>query len=210
MALDLELTQRVDNNGKRLVLTDVTGAYNAVSNTGGWHFGAGPAGANTPYIEDVVYATVTITDTSGSSVELDIINTLGITFDATTAAEDLVYNISNTHMGYSTSTTFADGIYKLVYKVSDGAGYTGNKAEKTFFIGLYYDVELALFKNVYRVTDYYNCNRANNQYVNDVKSYWLLFQGLKHSAKCGDMGAFQATLDTLTSIADIQDFYQIT
>ena len=199
MALTLDIYSKVKENGETLVIEDTTGVY-STSNTTGWGVGASPpVGSTQPYLKDISYAALTITPPTGDPVVIDIVNDLSITFNSDTIPSNLIYNITNTLMGV---TTFADGIYKIVYNVSDGATMLlGNTATNTIYVGCFYNVEYEVLKHVHTLYQSYTNHAAcTNEFLIDVQTMYIFLVNLKFAAKCGDMGAFTDILTTLQNI----------
>jgi len=199
MALTLGLNAHVKNGGELLVLSDTTGVYEETANPTGWGVGPTPdVAAPLPSLKDITEASLVITDPAETEVTINIITDLGITFDSDTIPSDLVFAITNTMMGYEGG--FADGIYKIVYSVSDGT----NAVQATFYRGCFYNVHLALLQKVQGLHRFYISHQRSHQtYFNDLVVAWMLFQQLVNAGHCGDTGSFDSILETLTDMLGV-------
>lgn len=207
MALENSLTYSIDQNGKRLVITDSTGEYNTINNTTGWGVGDPPtSGSPQPYLKSILYAVLEITNPGGTLTTIDIITDLGITFSASTVLNDLIYEIDNADIGLSSSAMITDGEYKIVYKLSDNATYgLGNSVEITKYVGVYTEVENAVMCLIKEIYSEYTYNSCDNSYIQNLSGIWALFVQMQYAAWCGDMTAFTNILSTLNDLDEIQN-----
>jgi hypothetical protein len=208
MALTLALTNLQQTNCTEWVLTDASGAYNAVSNPTGWSTTANPG--TLPIINDstVTYAELIITLPSGGSVTIDIIdNWADLTGYATAAFAvgtdplALSYTVTAAMLGAS---TIADGIYNVTYQIGDGTTYANstNRATISYNYASYCLIECAIETLLVCVPANYQCASCDNDYLNKVSILWTLLQALKLAACSANVDSFTNILTTLQTAVE--------
>lgn len=130
MAVALALTYSQSNDAKTLLLTDNTGAYDAVTNTGGW-------GAPNQVTSDVVLSSATTVDKywltldvtyTNSSDESTVYDTIDLYDEFTSEfskSYGMEFELTMAHLlesGVAAGTAtdvFPDGIYDVVYTITE-------------------------------------------------------------------------------------------
>lgn len=182
MALVPKISAHVEDNCKTLVIRDITGAYNASTNTGGY-------GTPNPNIGDVTGSTLIITVPS-SNTPITINNPVGLpTLDST-----FKYKVPANIL-----SPISDGIYKIEFRVKVGDD-TYTYGERYFFFTC--NVECCIFKMYAKIATIIDCSCDNNIIKNALYASTLL-EGLKASKDCGDISAINNILNKLTELCNL-------
>lgn len=157
MALELQATSPTQTGCLGLTFTDTTGIYNVTTNPGG--YGAPnidstditdatisiyTPNSTVPYIITFVITTgnidsaiITNPDGTTNNVTTNIVTTQGLTFPFSTVLGSGSLAIDETWIGGTEDEALTDGIYTIVYEVSDGSNeynttvYTLSKCNAT-------------------------------------------------------------------------------
>ena len=190
MALVLSLTKTITDYSV-LTLVDNTGDYNVTTNPNGW-------GAPNLVLANIDYAKLTVTTPTGTVLPtIDIITDLGIDF-ATVLSEELVYNLTNDLLGGTLGSTIADGIWTVLYEVSDDAGVTVTSL--TVQLGTYYQVQALVFQNIATIPTFYSCNKCCTLQLKDIVTQFMMLQALIYASDYTYLTEFTNILTTLQQI----------
>lgn len=202
MALSLSLSYLQQSSCAELVLTDTTGAYDAVSNTGGW-------GSPNLACDDgsVTYAEIIIKQYTDSAtlVDYETIDLIadwetvtGLTsdpFDSGTTVANMIYTLD---------LALEDGCYQITYQVGDGTTYdnSSNRATVTYNIATYCNIECCVDQRVANSPTEYSCITCDNAYMDITNILWTLLQSLKLAACNASIDNYLSILSILQSAAD--------
>lgn len=189
MALVLSLTKTITDYSV-LTLVDNTGDYDATTNPNGW-------GVSNTALTAVDYAHLIITDPSGNVYDVDIIADLGINF-ATVQSDELIYNVTADLLGGTLGNTLADGIWTVLYEVSDDAGATTTSL--TVQLGTYYQVQALVFQNIATIPAFYSCNKCCTLQLKDIVTQFMMLQALIYASDYTYLTEFTNILTTLQQI----------
>lgn len=187
MALELQLSYCQGDGCKTLTITDSTGEYNAVTNPTGW---------DPVWLPDVTDASLVITDPSDNEYTIDIINDLGIDF-ATATVNTLEYDIASTLVGKSSTESFDDGIYTVVYSITL-LGTDTYTVTRMFAIDC--NLQCSIDALVAMIPSQYNCNNCNTSFIDDVFLAYMLFGAMKNAALCGGIDQWYNMKTTLNKL----------
>jgi len=186
MALELSLTKNITDYSV-LTLVDNTGAYDAGTNPTGW-------GAPNMALADVDYAVLTITAPDATVYTVDILADLGITY----ATDDLIFNVTADLLGGTLGDTLADGIWTVLYQVSDDAGVT--TTDLTVAVCTYYQVQVLVFDHIALIPGFYSCQKCCSLQLKDVVIQFMLLQALIYASEYAYITEFTNILTTLQQI----------
>lgn len=170
MALEVKITGTASENALSLLLEDITGVYNASTNTTGW-------GSPNATIAQATVATVTITmpgsslNAGGSSYIINVYPTLPNTSETT-------YTVENTSLGLASTDKLPDGIYLLAYSVTANAVVYTNSC----YILIYKQVECCLQDLLAEIDPDCGCSDGEAPIIYNA---WVDFEGMKAAACCG-------------------------
>lgn len=105
MAIFIDYNVYQSDNAKELKFVETTGAYNAVSNTGGW-------GAPNELVGDATLVELKITPPGGSEVTIDISTNFPTTDNA------IEKTLRSQDLGLGTDVGLPDGIWDFKYEVT--------------------------------------------------------------------------------------------
>jgi hypothetical protein len=184
MALSLKICV-TQPDCKTIEITEVTGEY-SVANTGGW-------GVPNPTIADALTATVSIEKrkedgTYENAVVIDAFPTLpNIT--------ETAFAITGFDYSGAVDSTFADGIYKIIYEVTgdDGAAFTAS-VEK--IVALTCNIECC-YKKLGVKAAKQSCGDDITKKFNEMTP--LMFT-LNSAKECGNVISLQNQIDYLTKL----------
>jgi len=186
MALELSLTKNITDYSV-LTLVDNTGAYDAGTNPTGW-------GAPNMALADVDYAVLTITAPDATVYTIDILVDLGITY----ATDDLIFNVTADLLGGTLGDTLADGIWTVLYQVSDDTGVT--TTDLTVAVCTYYQVQVLVFDHIALIPGFYSCQKCCSLQLKDVVIQFMLLQALIYASEYAYTTEFTNILTTLQQI----------
>ena len=185
MALSLSISFCQSDGCKTLTITDDTGEYSGLNQTG-W---------GTPNIElaDVSVATITITDPDDVAHVIDLVNDLGIDY-LTATADTLEYDIANTYFGLGTDDKITDGIYNILYSITDTSldVYTIERN-----IAIYCNIACQINDLLKMIPEQYSCNKCNTAFINEVFECYMMYKALINAAECGSVSEFNNILAML-------------
>jgi hypothetical protein len=180
MALKLKI-DACAKNCKYFLFTELTGAYNALTNTTGY-------GAPNPTVGSATSAVLTVTDPDETETVIDLFDTS--VFPNSTESG---INILNTQLGYDQSDKLNTGIWEFNYVVVTPQGtYTRNL--KTLIACKIQceidDLKLQLINN---------CNAVEKiTLFNKIKELEMLLMAAEAAAKCGNYTQAMTIVDSLT------------
>jgi hypothetical protein len=168
MDLSLLLTSVQACDCKTLTLTDNTGVYHVTDNPGGWD----PTSVNNPNYNDVKCAYLQIYLPSDTLYTTPYYVDITSIFRGATSLDDLVFEVDMMNLGGAPGDTFADGVYKITYKIGtdiDNPGVgdcnEGFTASVVTYVPLYCVVQCCIIKKIVKVPQYYCCDQCKNEYV---------------------------------------------
>jgi hypothetical protein len=179
----------INNNCSTIDVYDTTGAYNAVSNTGGW-------GATNIDTADVDTVTVTYTPPGGSATDVDV--TATVNAETTVTGEFLIAQID---------ITATDGVYEFVYTAEE-ASVEVDFQLKTYSTcvvrccidKLWAKAAQELLGGDCGCTDFSEIN-----YKNTALQAEALYQAIRNSASCVMDATRDALLAKLQRICNIEN-----
>jgi hypothetical protein len=182
MALVLKFDICQSGNCKKLTMRETTGLYSASVNTTGW-------GSPNHELTDVNSATLTITKPDSTTSTIDL-TTHGFPTDNTYYE----YPFDSTYLGDATAAEIPDGVYKFVYTVvAAGTTYT-----TTVLKLLHCQIECCVHGMFADIQDP-ECDCATDKLA-DARKAFVLLQGLKYAASCGQKDAFAGLLEILNRL----------
>lgn len=184
MAVSLSFSICQGSGCDSLTFKETTGAY-SVTNTGGW-------GAPNRATSTATIATLTITNPSGTSYELDLFATGDFPTDDTT----FEYDIDFTDIGLTAGSKLPDGIYTFVYSVTTVSGTTvvyTQTVQQAFYCQVKCCV-LSMFKEL-DVT----CDCSKDAKIRAIDAY-LMLKGIIYSSGSGCSSNFEEDLAILQKI----------
>lgn len=177
MALAPTFTIAQDCNWESLTFTEMTGAYDADSNTAGY-------GSPNITVEDVDSTSLTISLLT-DDVDFDVITTISAS-SAYAETEIALADLTVSGTAYF-SDHITDGVYEFIYRVIDGGTTYSYTVRKLFLPDLYG----MLNEKAITIT---TC-KCKSAYVQKWLYGFALVKSLEGSAICGDLTAFQADYD---------------
>lgn len=194
MALQVALSNSIINYTS-INLTDNTGDYNVSTNPTGW-------GAPNTALSAVQYAHLYVD--GPTTVDIDIISDLGITFDGSTVIEDLVYNLpySLLYPG-QTDTLIPDGVWTIEYRISTDSDWVegaGTNSSITVTVMTYYEIQSDVYDRIKLLPNYYTCSDCDNQFVKETSVIFMLLQALIASTQYSNTARFEELLSSLEDI----------
>lgn len=202
MALQVTIGLSQENSCGTLVIRDTTGAYDS-SNLTGWK--TATSGGSNIRIDDSSITTALLTiagDTFSKSFDLMDVDiwqaitpyTTGQPFDDTVIPTGLYYTINTVDLSTS---IIPDGIITIELYLEDSNGIT---CDNTFTAALYCKIKCCRDKVIAAISDYYQCQNCNSQYVNSVCLIDGLYKSLELAACSADTTKFDTILATLQNI----------
>ena len=188
MALELDISFCQSDGCKTLTITDTAGEY-SVDNLTGW------GGPNTE-IADVSSATIVITDPSDEEHTVDLVNDLGIDY-LTATWDTLEYDIASTYLGKASDEKIDDGIYNIVYEVTD-VNLNSYSVERN--VAIYCNLACQMHDLLKMIPEQYSCNKCNTAFINDVFECYMLYRSLLNAAECGSVSEFDNIYTMLTKM----------
>lgn len=132
------------DNCESIKITEVTGAYDASLNSGGW-------GAPNPTIASATSATLLI-EKRNSDGTYTAYNTIDL-YNTLPNITETPFSITSDDAGFGTNSTFPDGIYRMTYTVA-GSGFS---AQTIKYIVLYGQIKIC-FKESSLALSQCSCN----------------------------------------------------
>lgn len=198
MAVALALTYSQSNDAKTLLFTDNTGAYDAVTNTGGW-------GAPNQVTSDIVLSSATTVDKywltldityTNSSNESTTYDTIDLYDEFTSKFSDpygMEFELNMTHLLESgvaagaVTDVFPDGIYDVTYTITE-ADTDLLVYAKDYELLVYGNIQIAVFdmirENVSTVykQKLFNADERDWQELLEASFIYAYYNGLIASA----------------------------
>lgn len=125
MALALNYTVEISDDGTTLSVTETTNSY-AADNTGGW-------GSPNPSIASATSATITIEQLTDADIGTYADPVVIDVYDTLPNVDGTIFEITAEDAGYGTDAVFPDAVYRITYDVAgdSGGAYSATK-EKSF------------------------------------------------------------------------------
>jgi len=202
MALVLTISTLQQTSCTELVITDSTGAWTA-GNTTGWSVSGG-SGSNI-VIDDssVTTATLTLTNPAGTEYIINLMDTTtwqaitpytsGAPFDSSVDPANLTFTLDSTYMGTAT-----DGIWTIVYYVTDGV----DEATSTYTQAFFCNVKCCVFALLATLPEYYDCQSCDNKYIDNTVTIWGLYKALEIAACSATTDRFDEILASLVNACE--------
>jgi hypothetical protein len=167
-------------NCKYFQFTELTGAYNALTNLTGWE-------TPNPAVGSATSAILTITDPDGTETEIDLLATS--VFPNST---DSGINIVNTQLGYLKADKLNTGIWEFLYTVITPTG-TYTKTKK-IIVACKIECEIETLK----LQLINNCNKEDKlELSNKIQELEMLLMAAEAAADCGNIVQAQTLIDSL-------------
>jgi len=183
MVLSLSFSVEERNDNKIITVTDSTGVYDALTNTGGW-------GAPNPEVTDIdgsnhtLEMIITITTSDNVEVEYDPID-LFTEFGPFTTTADLVFELDcsmlliGTEALGTTDTEFPDGIYEVVYIYDRGLG---SEVSTTVNLLIEGQSRNSVYNLLREVPTIYNCSDCRSRVILDTLLSKAFLDAIRASA----------------------------
>lgn len=188
MALIPTLSFCLNNSCTELIVSETTGAYNAISNLGGY-------GAPNPTTASVTTYTLVITDPDDITYTINLLST---TYFPTTD-NTIEYSIPLTSLG--NRTVIEDGYWQFAWTVSSNVSlqeFTAIGNSANYFTCNSECCVSALLANI-DLNDDCCCSDTSSE-VTDYLKAKVLLAGLKNAAFCGNLTLFDNIKTTLDRI----------
>lgn len=178
MALELDFSICQLGDCESVKLKELTGAYNAITNTTGW-------GAPNVEIANYLYAKVEF-----------FLNGTG---DAVYTAEfsNELFPTTDTDFEYEIPVSLTDGWYSIVYTVQTAEGVTTAEYTKTIYQSFYCNVKCCVMSMLDGID--LDCDCSNDTIDKFNRAYALLV-GLEKASGCGNLTNFTNILTELQKI----------
>lgn len=185
MALIPTLSFCLNNSCTELIVTETTGSYNAISNTGGY-------GAPNPTTGSVSAYSLIITDPNDVSYTINLFTT---TYFPTTDST-IEYSIPLTSLG--NRTVIEDGFWQFNWTVTSTGPVTSTGNSASYFTCNSECCVKALLAKIDLTTDC--CCSDESSDTNDYLKAKVLLEGLKNAAFCGNLTLFDNIKSSLDRI----------
>lgn len=187
MALKLKI-DICENNCKYFTFTELTGAYNALTNLTGY-------GTPNPTIGSVTSAVLTVTDPDSTETEIDLLATS--VFPNST---DSGINILNTQLGYTITEKLNTGIWTFLYTVVTPSG-TFTKTKK---IPVTCKIKCEI--QTLRLQLINNCSKEDKEKLfNKIQELEMLLMAIEAASDCGNYSQTQTLIDSLEDFTTNND-----
>jgi len=182
MAVEVKFTICEESNCESINFRELTGAYNASTNTTGW-------GAPNEVVGDAVSATLVLKSPSGVTYSsIDMLALSYPTVDSFAQTEILASTVD------SSLTTFADGFWTITYSVTTGT--TTYTQTKTFFLYCGIKKEVCALVAAMRLCDC-DCDPDSINRTLQAQSY---LYALEYAVGLGDTTSALELFDTLENL----------
>ena len=183
-----------DSNAETLTITDVTGLYDASTNTGGW-------GTPNDAVTDITAATLAVTEPDGTITTFNLLTDSNATwpsanlvyFDVITLQKDedgtLISGDSNSDIG-----TFSDGTYSFTYTLTGPSGTVYQVVE--FYC---HRTSTACVQGMFADLEVSDCSCDTDAVRNAILAFGY-HQALRSAVECNKSGRItdiQAALDKI-------------
>lgn len=201
MALIPKLQFCLNNSCSELLISETTGAYNALTNVGGY-------GAPNPELVEVLGYTLTITDPNDVEYTIDLFG-VGIGYFPTTDST-IEYSIPLTSLG--NRTVIEDGYWQFSWEVTGlidnfpdpGTNFTATGNSASYFTCNAECCVAALLAKIDIDEDECNCNDNSKNIMNYLKAKAFL-ESLKNAAFCGKLTLFNTIQSAITKLCNKTD-----
>jgi hypothetical protein len=199
MALVPKLQFCLNNSCSELVVSETTGAYNALTNTGGY-------GAPNPELVEVQGYTLTITDPDDVTYTIDLFATAEFPTDDST----IQYTIPMSQLG--NRTVIEDGYWQFSWTVTGliddfpnpGINFTASGNSASYFTCNAECCVSALLAKIDIDEDECNCNDNSKNIMNYLKAKAFL-ESLRNAAFCGNLTLFNTIQAAITKLCNKTD-----
>lgn len=185
MALELKFCITENNNGKQISFKELTGDYNASTNTGGWNT------PNNTLDTNISIATLTITSSKNVITEIDLLAEGFPTLDNT---QELI--ILNTDLGYTSDEKLDDGVWKFQIDYYDDD--TSETLSTTVYKMFLCQAECCVSK-MFAALPLTDCNCDSVKLDNAIFADKMLTT-LKYAAKAGNTNKFTNLLTLVNNL----------
>lgn len=167
---------------KSLQFSETTGAYNSLSNTGG--FGS----PNVDTTDATSALLKVLIPGATTTVDIDLFP------DFPTVDNEFEREITSADLGLTADSKLEDGVYEITYEViADGVTYT-----ELNNIFLYCNVQCCINQMIAKIPSKH-CSCSDSS-VSDALTAYMLMKSLEHAAVCGKKTKFANTLKVLNNI----------
>ncbi len=188
MALELNASACIGNNCRSIYFHDETGVYNATLNTGGW-------GTPNLTLAAVTSWTITITLPDTDSTVITITDPVGLP----SSNPDIEYEIPMATLN-STYTTIPDGVYTIVYSVTDGTTtYT-----KTLYLLFTCNIDCCVAKLFAKIATSTDCS-CDSTIIKNALYADALLSSLKANAGCSNTTYIEDLITKLNTICGFSE-----
>lgn len=183
--LELNFCITIGNCCKTITLEDITGDYDATTNTGGW-------GAPNPVQSDAVQANLSIIDPNGNTYIIDVL---------TEVVNSTNIEITSDEIGLTADLEIPSGHYE--FSLSVNVGTLGTPDWVTFnSTQLFYCLEEQRVKQLIASTEFDDCKCNDGNSLTDILDIWTYLMALKNAACCGKVSKFEELLEIINSLLD--------
>lgn len=213
MALVLQATSPTQTGCLGFTFTDTTGVYNATTNTGGYgapNLESNDAtestisiyapGSTVPYIITFVLeigninsAIITNPDGTTDDITTDVVTTQGLSFPFSTDFSSDSLLIDETWIGGTEDEALTDGVYTIVYTVSDGV----TEYNTTVYTLSKCNAQCCISKAYANLTDGCGCNDSN------LKSVQMADAFMNAAVSAANLGMYEASQTNVEKALEI-------
>lgn len=183
MALVLGIAVESSADCKKLVFSEITGAYDVTNNPTGW--------GNGTTVADATSADLTILTPAGNSYTIDLFG------DFPNDDSTVTYEIDSSMIGYGTNQKLPDGVYRFTYEVVVSVGESIITYTQVIQVLVYCNAQCCVF-NMFADIDF-ECSCSTDKQDKAKKAY-LMLKGLQYAAACGLTNYFEDLLSDLNKI----------
>ena len=174
------------NSCRSLYISELTGVYNAETNTGGW-------GAPNAVTGDILHSKIIVTFPNGTTI-VEIEDPTGFP----TSDDEFVYEITAAVLG---GTSIADGLYQIEYIV-----YNNNDDEVTYTTGSQYflftcNTQCCVDQLFAKIATDDDCS-CNSYTVKNALYASALLKGLIANKDCGNITNMNSLITKLNTICN--------
>jgi len=183
MALSPKIKLSLSNNGGTATITDITGLYNASTNTGGW---------TTPNINgsNVTAATLAITPSGASVQTVNVLSQIPASVTGTFAFNPI------------TITDYSDGLATVLYTLTTASTSYTYTLTTLFSCSARACID-AMWLKVSKEACGSCCGL--NEVIDNANMAEGLYKSLTSAASCGNTACVTKILSAITSLCDFED-----
>jgi hypothetical protein len=126
MALALNFDSEISDDGTTLTITELTGAYSATTNAGGW-------GSPNPTIASSLTATITISQLTDGDNNIYTTPIVVIAYPTLPNITNTIFNFTASQAGYGPNSIFPDAVYNITYTVTGNSGGAYTASQSFYF-----------------------------------------------------------------------------